>query len=465
MPAPSWIPERRIWIGVLRPPAVRVGVLESLLVLVVGTALALFRLGGASLRGVLWAEDGQTFLTQAYDHGLSEVLFQPVRGYALTLPRVVTWAVTKLPIETQGVAICLAACVIQASLAVLAYHVVAAHTPPHGPSVGATGLARVAPGLVALAVVAVPVGPEVVANLANLQWFLLFTGCLVAFWTPTRLSGVLVLMLLLLVVTTTSPFGAATVLLAGIAWLLARSWWSFAVLAAGILGLVCQLLVMTRPSPGAAVVYSTVRPRLLVRGYLQRVLADGVFGIERHFPSRGDSSMVVLIALGLVLGTALVLLLVSRPAALAVPTVLVTLSVACFCALMVVSGLTQVKVLASARYYVPPVLFLLTALAIMVGRVLGTERRSDLLTVASRAMALLLAGAVVYGTASSWNTSALSYDRAATPGWAEQIPAARKVCQTGDGIPNVRVPIAPPRWGVVVPCDLLLPRPVSPPRP
>ena len=83
-----------------------------------------------------------------------------------------------LPFASQGTAINLVASMCQAALALTA-----------GAAVAAIAQSRWAGWVIATYVVLVPVGPETSANIANLQWFMLAAGCLVAWWLPMRRTG------------------------------------------------------------------------------------------------------------------------------------------------------------------------------------------------------------------------------------------------------------------------------------
>ena len=107
----------------------------------------------------MWAEDGAVFLADAYRSNLLTGAFTPYNGYALLQPRVLAELISWAPLTWQGQLMSVIAALCQALVALLAFHVVRAHARTRIPPVF----------LVALVVAAVPVGVEVIDNLANGQ--------------------------------------------------------------------------------------------------------------------------------------------------------------------------------------------------------------------------------------------------------------------------------------------------------
>ena len=164
-------------------------------VLVGAAVVGYFRLGRAPLRGVVWAEDGAVFLADAYRTDLLTGAFKPYNGYALFQPRVMAELISWAPLTWQGQLLSVTAALCQAGVALLAFHVVRAHARTQVP-----------PLLVAAVVAAVPVGIEVVDNLANSQWFLLAGAVLAVFWSPARWPGQVASAVVVFVAATSCPF-------------------------------------------------------------------------------------------------------------------------------------------------------------------------------------------------------------------------------------------------------------------
>jgi hypothetical protein len=131
--------------------------------------LGLLRLiAQGSTLNVVYAEDGGVFLAGAMRHGLLASLATPYEGYLHTLPRVIASAITVAPLGTASVLMAFSASLVAGSLAVYVF-VATRHWIP----------SRVVRGAVIVAMVLLPVArEEVVADLANLQWPLLFA----CFW-------------------------------------------------------------------------------------------------------------------------------------------------------------------------------------------------------------------------------------------------------------------------------------------
>lgn len=121
-------------------------------------AAALLRQQGVPAMDSVWAEDGGLFLTDAL-RGSGDLL-APYSGYVHLVPRALAWLVAQLPIAYAALGLALASA---ATVGLLAAYV-ARSLSPHV-------------GLPTAAVAALPMGlhpwlgPEVLANLANLHWF------------------------------------------------------------------------------------------------------------------------------------------------------------------------------------------------------------------------------------------------------------------------------------------------------
>jgi len=428
--------------------AIRTAPLELVAVFILGSIAAFFRLGDVAIRGNLWGEDGSVFLqTGLLHHGIAS-LFEPYAGYMLLVPRTLSMLVASLPITSQGPAMNLAAAVVQASMATLAY-------------VGTSGFVRqrIWRALVALAVVAVPVGSEVFDSVANLPWFLLFGGCICLLWTPRKLSGWGALLTVLLSATMSSPF--AVLLLAGALFRLLVQRSRPAIVLAGVAatGFAIQTMVMVNAPARTGINKFGVSlgPIRLVAGFVRRVLGDGVFGVSSH-PS--DQPAPGLLA-GVVVVMLLAVLVVCMTTNEGFPVLLraslfgtlgfLTYSVP----VLITPTLTTEEPFVNGRYYVAPVLLTIVAITCLIGGVADVRGRR---TARVRWLAVSVCGALVlsllWGLGSSWTVGKV-WGRQDGPSWQADIDQARRACATSSVMAIVSVPISPSGWSMTLPCEQL----------
>lgn len=147
------------------------------LIFVVALALAWGRLDGAN-RGAMWAEDGNIFSQRALDPSLQTAgLLTPYAGYTHAVPQLiasVTWAL--VPIEKVAIAFTAASCATAAAVAALIW-------------VFTRSWRLNVPGrlLLCLITVLVPgLNYEVLGNLANIHWFLLWLSPFMFWFVPRR---------------------------------------------------------------------------------------------------------------------------------------------------------------------------------------------------------------------------------------------------------------------------------------
>jgi hypothetical protein len=121
--------------------------------------------------------------------------------------------------------------------------------------------------------VAVPVGPEVIDSVANVQWFMLFTACVALFWLPSSRVGTIALHVTLFGAITTSPFGFLPFGIAVIRWWLHRHGASsrpaalVAMTASGAFAIQTIGIVLAPPRLADQAIHPTLRPRAFGDGY------------------------------------------------------------------------------------------------------------------------------------------------------------------------------------------------------
>lgn len=117
-----------------------------------------------------WAEDGSTFFKDAFEHGLRS-LAMPYSGYFHLVSRLSAFLLSPVPTALAPGAYAWAAAALTLAICALA---LSDRTP----------LSRAQRTVLALAIVAAPVRPEIYLNLCNSQWVIALALVLVAIWRP-----------------------------------------------------------------------------------------------------------------------------------------------------------------------------------------------------------------------------------------------------------------------------------------
>lgn len=435
--------------SVVRPRATDVPWWELSLVAVTAFLLAYFRLGAVGSRGVLWAEDGVVYLSQAYrPHGFLGFVLAPYQGYAQLVPRLVTWFVVWLPLSWHGPAICASAAGLEAAVAAFAYSVVRAHT---GDRLGAIIVA----GLCA----AMPTGPETYLSLANIQWYLLFAGCLAPLVQPRGRLGYAAGGLAVFAATTSSPFGALCLAIAvGVAVVVrTRDAWLLAAVSAA--GVAVQGAVMLTGPPRSQPITQEFAQGFgaTAAHYYARVLVEALAGMTQQGHTLVFAAAPRLGMLLLVGGAALVAihLATRQRVALVVPTALALASAGLYFVLMWLSGAPSNYFAISGRYYVTPALLLGTAFALLTARGVRPRTRRLSMRIMRTAGIVVVIGVMAHGLYTSYTVPDV-FGREVTPSWQQALDAAKHQCPSANPANTVRVPISPANWYVTIPCTKLL---------
>lgn len=431
-------PLTRLALVVFPPQQKPVAAIEAGGLLVVATAVAFLRLGQAAWNGTMWAEDGGVFLQDALNRGGLHSVPDTYAGYLLVVPRLIAAVVVLLPLAWQGVATNLAAALVQAAIGVLVY-------------VAAEGrvAARWARLLVLASVVAVPVAPEVIDSIANLQWFLLFGAAVSLLWIPITRNGWLAAGTAVLAATTTSPFAVLLLIMAIVRLILQRNRPAFALAVVAAVGFVFQTIAMIA-APRRATTH-TVHP--LVRGFVRRVLGDGVLGVARLNPAKPAASITAgLVVIVVMVGLSAFLLVRHRYEPVVGAAILGVLSYVFFLAPTDLGAVDTDTAFNGARYFVAPALFISLAIAILAGNVVEVATwRAPSWGAAVALVAVGLVAACIYGLVTSWSPNQ-DYGRRETAGWSAALAHARTTCRAPNAPSHVAVPIAPESWHVIVSC-------------
>ena len=399
---------------------------------VVGLAsLSLVRLAlaGGSLNRV-WAEDGTVFLSGALRHGFLGSIGTSYRGYQLLAPRLLTGLVVLFPIQTAGTVIAVLTAICVALLATFVFVASSALVP-----------SRLARGAIALALVMLPVARvEVVGNLANLQWPLLFA----AFWAvmlvdappALRRSGIVVAGLAAL----TCPISLVYVPIAGFKLAHARTRADRQIPVVLLAGCLAQFVVMVVAASQRTFGHPLHSPLQIIWQYFRWTLPGSIAWPDRLTPSTGTivfSALILVTLVALGLSHARAAIRRYDKALLAIGC-----SVATFAAPVYLSGTTT-------RYVYVPALFVISAVAMLLP---------------DRGVTPLAVVAILLGV---WTLSlpATSY-RVSGPTWTQSVRAAAGDCRSTH--PTVAVPVAPVTdgqpWGYArIPCTRI-PVEVQPPK-
>jgi hypothetical protein len=237
------------------------GVVAALLVL--GTVLALLRLGFSDSLNTIWAEDGPVYLQGALTEGFWHAVFQPYAGYLVVVPRLIAEVAGIFPLDQAAAAIS----IISAFFAALSGLAV---------WVGCGGHVRnpyLRGGLALATVLAAAAGQEVLVSAAYVPWYMLFGSFWLLFWRPRTVGGAAVGGLFLLATGLSTPgvwFFMPVALLRTVSF---RDLRDAALLGPFFLGASVQVPVILAQEQGESLWTSHIWT-----AYLQRVLDGGLFG-------------------------------------------------------------------------------------------------------------------------------------------------------------------------------------------
>ena len=438
--APAW----RDRIGLLWPGDVRVFMPARVVVLLLlaGAGAGVLRLAADAPFDTVWAEDGSVFLSDAESRSTVDAVLLPYAGYLHLVPRLLAELAALLPIGWAPAALTVSAALVVAAVALVVYRV----TAPH---IRSTPVRVVVAAYIAL----LPVGREVVGNIANLHWFLLVAALCVLLWDPGTRAGLVLGAVVLIATATSSPFAVLLLPLALLRLAIVRGrsgWVPFAALASGVLVQVAAML-----SAPERVLNPETNPVRIGVWYVGHVLAPALFG--EVLVGESKTVTVRMLALGLVTCAALVLLiLATRRAELGrVRPFAATCALGSVALYVVMVGSSGI---ATGRYTVPPVLLLVLAVAAVFDALLSTRMHPACLPgrprVATSALALFLAVLAI-----GWAVSLPIFGgRDDSVRWSSELRTATSSCPGEDlsgssqRAATATLPISPPGWSMTLPC-------------
>lgn len=417
----------------------------AVLIVPVATFLARSRLAPIT-RATVWAEDGADLLGQHIEFGAWGSLFQVYGGYLQFVPRLITNAAIALaPLDRYATTVSALVCLTTGVVAALVF-------------VCSRDVLSSVPGRLVLAsitVLAPLLTAEVLGNMANIHWLLLWLTPWVMMYRPSRWwqSGVLAAVILAAALSEIQM--ALFIPLIFFSLRRRKSWPISAALVVGIVAQIVATSITPRNPNGVA----HIGAMDIVKGYAQQVFLGGAFpskaGLDQAFVSYGWKGAF---AAGIpFLIVAIVIAFRFRGWRYFAPAVVVASATIPWAAAVAVNkqpsflwnSLTQQQLETAGllRYAVLPSMFLLALVVILADDLIGSRR-----LVVSTGGLVLLGVVLVF---QSIHFPAVDIRSSEGPVWSESVAVARQQCETGATI--ARIATAPnPSWAVHVPCSMVL---------
>lgn len=410
-----------------------------LLALLLG-AVAWLRIPAAA-RGTMWAEDGAIFLTRAANPDqLTDWVFTAYDGYTHALSQSIALAVWNLvPLEYAAVAFTASTCLVAGIVGGAIFAITKRWRLNLVGRLLMASITVLVPGLTS----------EVLGNLANVHWFLLWLTPFVLLIRPRTWMGAVGLGLALFVIGTSEvqSFAFAPLLLWRIRdrrrWVLALG-----VLAAGIFQSAAILA-------GSRERGTTPSLAAVLDGYFLQVPLAGLLGTtDSASAAVGYTGWIIAYVAVVPFAACAVWLAWRSPHRLSLIALFASASIVLWCVGFAVNynssfdyaDMSQSQLIggvSSLRYAVVPTMFLFGTVALAVGseRPRGPGRLSAArLLVSVMTLSILIVAFHVH----------VAPARASGPNWRSSIATLTQVC-TGDEN-SVIVPIAPQGWTAELPC-------------
>jgi hypothetical protein len=417
-------------------------------VLILGTVGQLLRPGFDASLNALWAEDGMIFLQGATYDGFIDAVFSPYAGYLVVVPRLIGEAAAAVPIEEAAAAVSILSAAVAALSALIVWHASAAQIP--NPLLRGT--------LAALTVLAPVAGLESLDSAAYAPWYMLFAAFWLLLWRPRSMVAACLAAVFLLATGVSTPGVWFFAPLAALRTLALRDRRDGAIVSGFWAGAIAQVPVLLLNNEEAV---EPVWTNEIWAAYVQRVVDGAALG-ERIGGSAWSHLGWPFLAL-LMLGALIALALGLRHsdargrwfAAVALPTSL---------ALFVVSAYQRAvgdQIVwpvdnyhgAAGRYAIVPALLLVSVALLLIDRASGVAmHRRGAKTNTGRRNLLALAAAAVLGIGLVTSFDVRNDAARGTPPWDEALSAAASTC-VADRLSDVTVPVSPPPFGVLVPCE------------
>jgi hypothetical protein len=399
------------------------------------TVVLLLRQSGVGAVNTLWAEDGAVFYRDALTHSAASNLARTYNGYVQLLPRLIFDVIRFVPLSDVAFVAAATGAALVAGLSLVVFRSSASHIR--------SPLLR---GLLVAALILLPISPnELLDNVVNVSWWMIFASFWVLIWRPSSWSGRAVAGILCFFAAATDP---TVILLLPIAILrvvaLRRASENTATI--GLLaGISFQIAVIATShssssyQPGGswldlvrtfgvriglgAVTGARVTDNLWsVHPLLASILGLGVFvGLLGLVALQRDRQLRSLVAL--VLGESVLLFVVPVVLRDAGPTLLVE------------------PVWFASRWQAVPTLLVLSAVIAGTDRYVRRHRGAPWLVIV---LAIALCPAWILDFR-------MLTPRTAGPAWNHQVAIATRECETGRA-KHVSLQISPPGWSVPLTC-------------
>jgi hypothetical protein len=385
-----------------------------------------------------WAEDGQILYQAALTRPVFANLTSPYDGYLQLVSRMAIETTQLFPVADASAVAAVAGNLILALSALLVFHAARGHLR--------SPLSRC---LLVGAMVLLPVaGGELLSNVINLEWWLLFAAFWVVLWRPSARWERAVAGLFCFVTAATTPVAACYLpILAARGAVLPRRKEhaaTFGLLA----GLAVQVpaIIFATGGGGSAYPKSTDHIASL---FLIRVASGSLTGVAwtdtiiAHAATAGEilGAAILTALIGLVLASRSLRVYVFAAVALALSVVLFSFELWYRGAGLWMNGMPAIF---GGRYVQTPTLLLLSVLIVAADRLAPT--------ISGRRVSLgvtLVAACLIPAWVSDFQTANW---RSAGPNWPAEVAQATRDCAT-TSVQAETLAIAPAGWFVVVPCD------------
>ena len=411
-----------------------------LALLALAIVLQMFRVGPHVSVDSLWAEDGVIFLQGGLEDGFAAT-FHTYAGYLVFVPRLIGELAALVPLRDAPAAISVVSGLLVGLSGIAVWF-------------GSAGLIRnpyLRGLLVALTVLSPVANLESVASGAYVPWYMLFGTFWLLFWRPASVAGALAGAAFILATGLSTPGVWFFLPVALLRLVSARDRREHLLLGAYFLGGLIQLpVIATNNEPNVEPAWSSD----IWSAYLQRVIGGGTFGERLAGHGWEHLGWTLMIGLLVFLAAALAVGLwrAGRTerwfAALAIPISLVMFIVSAYQRgvgpLLIWQHGTYTG--GGGRYVIVPALLLVSIALLIADR---AQRRSTVVLGLGWG-GLAVTALMLVGLATSFDVE--NTEGRGNPTWGSSVDLAELACATGKK-EAVAVPIAPPGFAMLVPCD------------
>lgn len=437
---------------VIRPVVGGVGAVVAL------TYVAWLRLPEVA-RGTIWAEDGAIFLKETVTIGPLLSIGEPYAGYLHTVPRLISGiSYLAAPLESYAVLVSFLSCAVVAGISVAVFRLSAALVEN-----------RALRLMLAMIPVFVPVGPlEVLGNIANLHWYLLWLVPWLLIHRPTGWSGGGVHFIVTFAAATTEIISVIFLPLALWQAFRRKNYWAPAGLVAGMF---CQFLATaTKPRYESMPQVDAIEPMSVFYGFGLQAMTS----LWETDPRSVASNIVNFGAFGVFVPVSLITCLLIYVLVFGSLKWKLTAAYAfgaaavCWTAAVVLNvspemdfaNFTKDDWLSKFtffRYAAAPSMFLLVlvpaAWGVAIERSGSVRNRSG--TVRNKGSLLAPALMLIF---LSVNYFPELPRRQTGPVWGNAVAVAHERCVDNPALQEAGIPLAPENWYVVLPCHVIMNR-------